>query len=64
MVRVIRLKADGRHARLLLLFVQNTPEDPASGGHEAFLDAVVEHAASTHIFDSTDTEAIRTWLRD
>jgi RNA polymerase primary sigma factor len=62
MGRVIRLKADGRHARLLLLYVIGTPEDPETGGHEAFLDAVVEHAASTNVFSAEDPADIRTWL--
>jgi RNA polymerase primary sigma factor len=38
--RVLRLKADGRAAHLLLLHASGTLEDPARGGHHGFLEQI------------------------
>jgi superfamily II DNA or RNA helicase len=38
--RVLRVKSDGREARLLLAHATGTAEDPANGGHADFLDDV------------------------
>ncbi len=38
--RVLRVKSDGREARLLLAHAVGTAEDPAEGGHADFLDDV------------------------
>jgi superfamily II DNA or RNA helicase len=38
--RVLRLKADGRSAHLVLLHASGTLEDPARGGHHGFLEQV------------------------
>jgi superfamily II DNA or RNA helicase len=46
--RVLRLKADGRAAHLVLLHAAGTLEDPARGGHEGFL-AQVDGVARTRI---------------
>ena len=40
MGRVLRRKEDGRLARIAVLYLAGTTEDPASGAHEAFLDEV------------------------
>jgi superfamily II DNA or RNA helicase len=42
--RVLRVKPDGREARLLLAHAIGTAEDPAQGGHADFLDDVAEVA--------------------
>lgn len=62
MGRVIRLKADGRAARILLIYVKGTSEDPARGGHEAFLEDVVTFAESQTAFEATDAERISDWI--
>jgi superfamily II DNA or RNA helicase len=62
MGRVIRLKADARHARLLILYIAETSEDPSKGGHEAFLEAVSEVAESVSLFDSHVPAAVAKWL--
>ena len=41
MGRVLRLKADGRPARFVIVSVRNTVEDPACSAHESFLDEVL-----------------------
>jgi superfamily II DNA or RNA helicase len=55
MGRVLRRKHDARPARLAVLFVEGTVEDPASGAHQGFLgevtgvaDAVRRFAADSH----------------
>lgn len=40
MGRVLRRKADGRPARFVVVFVEDTSEDPAHGAHGAFLEEV------------------------
>jgi superfamily II DNA or RNA helicase len=42
--RVLRVKPDGREARLLLVHAEDTAEDPARGGHADFLDDVTDVA--------------------
>ena len=63
MGRVIRLKKDRRHARILIVYVRGTPEDPSSGGHEGFLDQIREHAATRCDFAESDPGAIMAWIR-
>lgn len=62
MGRVIRLKAGGGVARIIILFVPGTPEDPDTGGYEAFLDEVVPHARSTVRVVDGNLALLRTWL--
>jgi RNA polymerase primary sigma factor len=50
MGRVIRKKQDGRPARVVILYVQGTAEDPETGGHEDFLDEVTGAAREVRIF--------------
>ena len=64
MGRVIRLKADGGIARIIILFVPGTPEDPDAGGYEAFLDEVIPHARSTIRVAEGNSSLLQAWLRD
>lgn len=56
MGRVLRRKSDGRIARLVVVFVEGTVEDPALGAHDLFLDEVTEAAESVLTFRSATTE--------
>jgi superfamily II DNA or RNA helicase len=62
MGRVIRLKSDGREARLVVLYVANTSEDPFNGGHEAFLDEILPFAREQVAFNSTEAQRLSNWL--
>jgi RNA polymerase primary sigma factor len=65
MGRVVRRKEDGRLARLAIVFVQGTAEDPNDGAHEDFLDTVVEAAEDVSVYRSGDTSsAIVSYLND
>ena len=62
--RVLRRKSDGREARLVLAAAQGTAEDPAHGGHGAFLDQVREVARSIdHLDVAADPAGPARWLR-
>lgn len=50
MGRVLRKKADGRLARFVVVFVEGTVEDPASGAHEGFLDEITGVAEAVRTF--------------
>ena len=63
MGRVIRLKEDSRQARIILLYVPGTPEDPATGGHEAFLGEILQHAPKPIGFRANELGPLRQWLR-
>lgn len=64
MGRVVRKKSDGRSARLAILFVEGTAEDPRDGAHEDFLDDVVDVAEDVAIFPAdTDSREIVAYLR-
>jgi len=54
MGRVLRRKADGRTARLAVLFIEGTAEDPRTGAHEDFMDIVADAALETRIFSAND----------
>jgi len=56
MGRVLRLKEDGRLARLAVLFIEGTAEDPRTGAHEDFMDIVADAAQETKIFLADDPE--------
>lgn len=64
MGRVIRLKRDGGAAYILIAFVKGTAEDPNCGGHEAFLEEVWPHAATTTVFDGSSINAVVNWLQE
>jgi RNA polymerase primary sigma factor len=42
MGRVLRRKTDGRLARFIVLYVENTTEDPATGAHESFIGEIAD----------------------
>jgi RNA polymerase primary sigma factor len=50
MGRVLRLKADGRQARFVFVYVAGTSEDPTQGGHDAFWNEVLDIATSVDTF--------------
>lgn len=62
MGRVIRLKDSNRAARILITYVAGTPEDPSTGGHEAFLEEVRPYAQQTVDFHGSQTDEIMAWL--
>ena len=62
--RVLRRKPDGREARLVLAAAADTAEDPARGGHGAFLGQVRAVARSIDHLDVADDPAgLARWLR-
>ena len=63
MGRVLRLKQDGRCARFAIVFVKDTPEDPANGAHEAFFDQVLDIAEDSRTFESWEVSEIREFLK-
>ncbi len=63
MGRVVRLKEDGRPARVVILFVEGTAEDPQEGAHEDFLELIEEPAEEVSVFDADASAAeINTFL--
>jgi superfamily II DNA or RNA helicase len=62
MGRVIRLKPDGRNAKIALVYVEDTSEDPATGGHEAFLEEVIPFASQAFAFRANDLDRFGAWL--
>lgn len=50
MGRVIRKKKDGRPARIAILYVADTAEDPETGAHEDFLEEVTGAAREVRLF--------------
>jgi superfamily II DNA or RNA helicase len=62
--RVLRRKADGRHADLVLLHAAGTGEDPARGGHREFLDQVRPVARDVLELAAGRQEALGTWLAE
>ena len=64
MGRVLRRKPDGRLARFVVVFVQDTIEDPAWGAHEGFLDEVIPVAVRQERFsEHADPGRIADFLR-
>ena len=57
MGRILRRKADGRRARFVVVAVEGTIEDPASGAHEGFLDEVTDAADEVRRFPSSTSAA-------
>lgn len=61
--RVLRLKEDGRQARLVLAYARGTGEEPARGGHADFLAEVAAVARSIDELDVTARpDAVGRWL--
>ncbi|MCU1509477.1 MAG: hypothetical protein JWQ12_1742 [Glaciihabitans sp.] len=62
MGRVVRRKADGRSARIVIMYIKGTGEDPELGGHEAFLNAVRPFATSELMTSVESPETLIDWL--
>jgi superfamily II DNA or RNA helicase len=61
--RVLRLKDDGRQARLVLAYARGTGEEPARGGHADFLAEVTGVARRIDDLDVTARpDAVGRWL--
>lgn len=61
--RVLRLKDDGRQARLVLAYARGTGEEPARGGHADFLAEVTGVARSIDDLDvAARPDAVGRWL--
>ena len=58
MGRVVRKKADGRLARVVILFVEGTAEDPREGAHEDFLEVITNGATDVRTFGSSTKPAV------
>jgi superfamily II DNA or RNA helicase len=65
MGRVLRKKPDGRLARLVIMYVAGTSEDPSRGAHEAFVDLIAPVAADKRYFGPLDSaDMICAYLND
>ena len=65
MGRVVRKKPDGRKARLAVLFVEGTSEDPTHGAHEDFIGFVVDAADDQRVFAAaTNPGQVVAYLND
>lgn len=60
--RVVRRKSDGRYARLVIVYAENTYEDPAQGSHEAFREAIVDAADDMRRFQPDDVGQVGAYL--
>jgi superfamily II DNA or RNA helicase len=49
MGRVLRRKPDGRLARFVVLYVEGTTEDPASGAHETFIGEITDPSVAEQV---------------
>lgn len=56
MGRIMRQKADGRDARFIILFVNDTDEDPGFGGNELFIEELVEVAREADLYTLPNDE--------
>ena len=65
MGRVLRKKKDGGLAKIVILYVVNTSEDPSFGAHETFIGMILEAAESVKNFDYMyDADSISEYLCD
>lgn len=63
--RVLRVKDDGREARLVVVHASGTLEDPDRGAHEDFLDEVTAVATRVDRLDGDAApDAVAAWLAD
>lgn len=61
--RILRCKADGREARLVLVYARDTLEDPHRGAHGEFLADVTPATRSIDTLDGdTAPSAVAAWL--
>jgi RNA polymerase primary sigma factor len=56
MGRIIRPKDDNRPATFIILYVQNTSEDPERGAHDAFLNEMFDNADEIQCFSNSVNE--------
>jgi len=62
MGRIIRPKMDGRSATFIIVYMNNTSEDPEIGAYEGFLNEVTDLAESIGRFDeNTDISELLQW---
>jgi superfamily II DNA or RNA helicase len=54
MGRILRKKTDGRLARIVIMYVEDTSEDPKEGAHEAFIDLIRPVAINEKFFTPSD----------
>lgn len=64
MGRVLRRKADGRLARLGVLYLERSTEDPLLGAHEVFLGEVLGVAEDYKRFKGSEVEQANAFLVD
>jgi len=67
MGRVIRRKHDGRFARFVIAYVEDTSEDPANGAHGAFLNDITDVASEVldvGVIEAGGGEKICKYLND
>lgn len=63
MGRIIRPKADGRHASFLVLYARGSSEDPQQGAHGTFLEQLTGIASEIRSVDADEAPAILAgWL--
>ena len=55
MGRVLRKKEDGRMARVVVLYVEGTSEDPKLGAHETFIELIQDVAEAKVFFGPGDS---------
>jgi len=63
MGRVMRQKADGRDARFVILYVEDTDEDPRLGAHELFTGDLIGVAREVQAYSQPDSLAIKYFLQ-
>lgn len=65
MGRIIRPKANANIARFIIIYVQNTNEDPEYGTHDSFLSEMIDHALDIHYFTEYSTaKEINEWFTE
>lgn len=66
MGRVLRKKEDGRLARIVILYVRGTSEDPDEGAQETFISMVTDAIPEKNVryFDLSETEELTQFLND
>jgi superfamily II DNA or RNA helicase len=57
MGRIVRRKADGRRARFVVGFIQDTIEDPTYGAHQSFLGEVTSIATTVETIAPSSSES-------
>ena len=63
MGRILRPKPDGGRASFVILYAENTSEDPRSGAHETFLEEATTVATGLWAGRITESDEYRAFLR-